>query len=95
MRLTAPEVEVLKFRSLSYTAEILWLPTDKVVVLKVATPEAFSVPVPRTVVPSLNETVPEGVPTPGELAVTVPVNVTDWPKIKEVALEVRTEVVAA
>ena len=93
MRLTAPEVEVLKFGSLSYTAVILWLPTDNVVVLKVATPEAFSVPVPRTVVPSLNETVPEGVP--GELTVTVPVNVTDWPKIEEVALEVRTEVVAA
>ena len=93
MRLTAPEVEVLKFGSLSYTAVILLVPTDNVVVLKVATPEAFSVPVPRTVVPSLNETVPEGVP--GELTVTVPVNVTDWPKIEEVVLEVRTEVVAA
>ena len=88
-------MEELKFGSLSYTAVILWLPTDNVVVLKVATPEAFSVPVPSTVVPSLNETVPEGVPVPGELTVTVPVNVTDWPKMEEVALEVRTAVVAA
>ena len=44
----------------------------------VATPEAFVVPVPSEVAPSLNVTVsPLGtVPVPGELTVTVAVNVT-------------------
>ena len=35
---------------------------------------------PSAVVPSMNVTVPVGVPLPGELAVTVAVKVTDWPK---------------
>jgi len=48
-------------------------------VVMVATPEAFVVAVLNVVVPSLNVTVsPAGiVPTPGELTVTVAVNVTD------------------
>ena len=40
----------------------------------------LSVPVPRVVLPSLNVTVPVGVPLAGAAAATVAVNVTDWPK---------------
>ena len=40
---------------------------------------AVRVLVPKVVVPSLNVTVPVGVPDPGALAVTVAVNVTVWP----------------
>ena len=39
----------------------------------------LSVPVPNTVAPFLNVTVPVGVPLPGATAATVAVNVTDWP----------------
>ncbi len=46
-----------------------------------ATPP-LKVPVPRDVVPSSKVTVPVGMPEPGELAVTVAVNVTAWPKIE-------------
>ena len=42
---------------------------------EVATPP-LKVPVPRVVLPSLNVTVPVGVPAPGEAAVTVAVKVT-------------------
>ena len=47
-------------------------------VMKVACP-AISAPVPSVVAPSLNVTVPVGVPAPGAVAVTVAVKVTDWP----------------
>ena len=47
--------------------------------VKVARPPASSVPVPRTVAPSLKVTVPVGVPAPGLTAATVAVNVTAWP----------------
>ena len=47
-------------------------------VVKVAWP-ALRVPVPRVVAPSLNVTVPVGVPLPGGAAVTVAVKVTAWP----------------
>ena len=36
-------------------------------------------PVPSVVAPSLNVTVPLGVPAPGDAALTVAVKVTDWP----------------
>ena len=39
----------------------------------------MSVPGPSVVVPSLNVTVPLGVPAPGATADTVAVRVTDWP----------------
>ena len=51
-------------------------PTARVVVEKVATPLALTVCCPRTVVPSLKTTVPEGVP---EGVVTVAVKVTFVP----------------
>ena len=44
---------------------------------KVALP-LMTVPVPNTVAPFLNVTVPVGVPLPGATAATVAVNVTDW-----------------
>ena len=39
-----------------------------------------SVPVPSVFEPSLNVTVPLGLPLPGATAATVAVNVTDWPE---------------
>ena len=45
-----------------------------------ACPVPSSVPVPNVVVPSLNVTVPEGMPEPGDTAATAAVKVTDWPK---------------
>ena len=58
---------------------IEWLATDRLLVENVATPP-LKVPVPIVAAPSLNVTVPVGVPAPGAVAVTVAVNVTDWPK---------------
>jgi hypothetical protein len=66
--------------------------TDNVVVLKVATPEPFSVPVPRVAAPSLKVTAPVGVPVAGNTAATVAVNVTDCPNTVGVP-DVETEVV--
>ena len=48
----------------------------RALVEKVAWPP-LSVPVPSVAAPSLNVTVPVGVPVPGEFTVTVAVNVTD------------------
>lgn len=50
-------------------------------------------PVPRVVVPSMNETVPVGVP--GETLVIVAVNVTDWPVTEGLGAETRVVVVGA
>ena len=44
----------------------------------VALPE-LKVAVPSVEAPSRNVTVPVGVPVPGETALTVAVNITDWP----------------
>lgn len=65
-------------------------PTVSELVVNVATPEPFNVPVPRVVAPSLNVTVPVGVP---EAAATVAVNVTGEPTVDGFALEVRVVVV--
>src|SRR5271169_6059401 len=78
--LTADDVLLVKSLSPPYTTVIECVPTDKVEVLNVATPEPFSVAVPRTLVPSSKVTVPVGVPEPGALAVTVVVKVIDSPK---------------
>ena len=51
-------------------AVMVCVPTGVVLVVMVVTPELLRVPVPITVEPRTNFTVPEGVPTP-ELAVTV------------------------
>ncbi len=60
---------------------MVWLPIDKLEVLKLAVvvpAVVLSVPWPILVVPSEKVTVPVGVPEP--LPVTVAVNVTAWPK---------------
>ena len=62
-------------------AVILWLPTLRLVVVDVARPMPFSDATPSVVAPSLNVTVPVGVPEPGATAFTVTVNVTDWPNV--------------
>jgi hypothetical protein len=53
-------------------------PTASDARFNVATPP-LNVPVPIVAAPSLNVTVPPGVPAPGALALTVAVNVTLWP----------------
>ena len=60
--------------------------------MNVAKPELSSVPVAKTVAPSLNTTVPVGVPVPGAVAITLAVTITGWPYSEGLALEV-TEVV--
>ena len=42
-------------------------------------PTIAVVPVPSTVPPSLNTTLPVGRPLPGEVTLTVAVSVTSWP----------------
>ena len=54
---------------------IVCVPTARLDVVKVAMPEAFTVPVPMLVVPSRNVTVPVGVAVADP--VTVAVKVTD------------------
>ena len=68
-------------------------PTAKLDVANVATPEAFSVPVPNAVAPSMNVTVPVGAVDP--LVVTVVVNITEEPKMEGFVLEAKVVVVVA
>ena len=58
---------------------IVCVATVGVAVANVAFPP-LSAPVPKTVLPFLNVTVPVGVPVP--VCVTVAVNMTDWPNIE-------------
>lgn len=64
---------------------IVWLPAPKALVLRVATPLALRVPVPKTVLPSMKVTFPVGFAEPRVLATTVAVNVIDWPDTAELA----------
>ena len=60
-------------------------------VAKVAAPPAVEGAGAEVVAPSLKVTVPVGVPEPGAFALTVAVNVTDWPNtdgLTEVAVVV-------
>src|SRR5207237_9039453 len=69
------------------------MPTARgVAVVKVATPLASSVPVPRIVVPSMKLTAPVGVPVAGGVAVTVAVKVTGRPNAEALGEEVRVNV---
>ena len=70
-------------------------PTLSVEVANVATPLASSVPVPKVVAPSLNVTVPAGVPVPGAVALTVAVKVTLCPNTLGLDDDVSAVVVAA
>ncbi len=62
--------------------------------LKVATPELFSVPVPSVVLPLMKVTVPVGVAEPDVADATVAVSVTDWPKTLGLGVEVSVVVLA-
>lgn len=63
-------------------------------VAKVATP-LLRVPEPSTVEPSLNVTVPVGMPEPGGAAATVAVNATCWPIAATATFDCSATVVAA
>src|SRR3954447_9444339 len=56
-----------------------WPPAAAKLVVNVAEPPAPTATVPRTTLPSLNVTLPVGVPPPGATAATVAVKVTAWP----------------
>ncbi len=75
---------MLKLPSLLYTAVIECEATESAEVTKVTEPP-LNVLVARAVAPSLKVTVPVGVPTPGETALTVAVKVTNWPKTEGLA----------
>lgn len=70
----------------------MYVPTASADALYVATPEPFSVPVPRVVAPFMKVTVPVGAGTP-EVPVTVAVKVTLDPTAMEVSEAVRAVVV--
>jgi hypothetical protein len=74
------DVLVVKFESPPYTAVIECVPSASVVVVNVAF-LLLSVPVPSSVVPSMNVTVPVGVPAPGDSATKVAVKVTVAPEV--------------
>jgi hypothetical protein len=87
------EVLATNVASPEYFAVMEWEPADRVELEKVACAVAFKVPVPIAVVPSRKVTVPLGVP--GEVLVTVAVNVMSWPVVAGLADDVTTVVVAA
>jgi hypothetical protein len=72
-------VLVLKLLSPLYSAVIECTATVRLLVAKAAEPP-LRLFVDKGVAPSLKMTEPVGVPVPGELALTVAVNVTDWPE---------------
>jgi hypothetical protein len=81
------DVLLLKVASPLYWAVMLSVAAVLKLVVKVATPEAFNVPVPRLAVPFRKVTVPVGVPP---LPVTVAVKVILVPTETEAAELVRT-----
>jgi hypothetical protein len=72
------EVLLLKLASPAYETVMVWAVTDNGDVVKVALP-LDRLAVPKVVAPSRKVTVPVGVPTAGETALTVAVNVTACP----------------
>src|SRR5512142_1838291 len=72
-----------------------WPPAAAKLVVNVAAPPVPTATVPRTVAPSLNVTVPIGVPAPGATAATVAVKVTAWPVTAGLTDDRRATVVAA
>jgi len=92
----ASAVELAKAKAASppYLAVMVWDPTLSPVLVNVATPLAFSVPVPSVVLPSKKVTVPVGVAVAGATALTVAVKRTGWPKTEGLTDEFRTTVAA-
>lgn len=68
------------------------MPTLSAAVLKLAWPELLSAALPIATAPSMNVTVPVGVPA---AAVTVAVKVTDWPQVDGFNEDVNVVVVPA
>ena len=91
---TGEETLAAKIPVPAYCAVMLWPPADNAVVAKVACPEPFNIPDPKVIAPSLNVTVPVGMPDPAD-GVTVAVNVTVWPQIEGFSEEVSVVEVAA
>jgi len=77
--LTVPELLPVKFVSPTYEATMGCVATAKVEVTYVATRLALRVAVTLVVPSNVKVTMPVGVPTPGEVAVTVAVSVIGWP----------------
>ena len=73
------DVLAAKDASLLYVAVMVCDPTASTEVVSVAFPEPSRVPEPSVVVPSVNTTVPVGVPVPGPTTDTDAVNVTGCP----------------
>jgi hypothetical protein len=73
---------------------IVWLARDKEVVEKLAAP-LDNETVPIVLEPSLNTTLPVGVPAPGANALTVALKVTAWPKFEGFGVAVSTDDVDA
>src|SRR3954447_25536507 len=72
-----------------------WPPAAAKLVVNVALPPVPTAAVPRTTLPSLNVTVPVGVPPPGATAATVAVKVTAWPVTAGLTDDRRATAVAA
>jgi hypothetical protein len=94
---TALDVLVVKFVLPGYTAVMEWFPSVSAVVEYVATPVLSVVLVPKVADPSLKVTTdPSGTgPAPGEVTVTVAVNVTDCPETDGLREEVKAVLVLA
>src|SRR5207247_821350 len=90
----ADEVLALKLPSPEYDTVMVCVPTDKPDVRKLAVPPD-SVRLPMLTPPSLNVTVPVGVPTPGDTADTVAVKVTAWPNTVGLMSDTTVVLVAA
>ena len=84
-----------KFAAPLYVAVRPCEPTARAVVVNVATPDQFTGAVPSVVDPSVNVTVPVGVPAPGATTDTVAVRVTACPNTDALADETNWVVVAA
>src|SRR5262252_8527180 len=72
-----------------------WPPVAAKLVVNVALPPVPTATVPRITLPSLNVTVPVGVPAPGATAATLAVKVTAWPVTAGLTDDPRVSVVAA
>ena len=71
---------------------MVWLPTERLLVVMLATPVGLRGPLPREEAPSEKLTVPVGVPL---AVVTVAVKVTVWPETEGLAEDARVVVVTA
>jgi hypothetical protein len=80
----------LNFPYPPYTAVIECELTESELVTNVATPDPFNVPVLSVAAPSLNVTVPLGVPVPGLAALIIAVNATACPQTDRFNEEVTT-----